>query len=102
MGSSTTELETPMTSPLNTANLDALGQRLGHEALATLVRLCPEVRDASPARQEAACAAMRAKAGDALDELLADAKAAPWLAHVAFTTAVLTLAHEGIRVIKGA
>jgi hypothetical protein len=45
---------------------------------------------------------MRAKAGDALDELLADAKAAPWLAHVAFTTAVLTLAHEGIRVIKGA
>ena len=91
-----------MTSPLNTANLDALGQRLSHEALTTLVRLCPEIREASPERLEAACVAMRAKVGDALDELLADAKAAPWLAHVAFTTAVLTLAHEGIRVIKGA
>jgi hypothetical protein len=102
MGSSTTDLETAMTSTLNTAHLDALGQRLGHEALATLVRLCPEIREATPERQEAACAAMRAKAGEALDELLADAKDAPWLAHVAFTTAVLTLAHEGIRVIKGA
>lgn len=81
--------------------IDALGQHLGQEALATLVRLCPEIREASPARQEAACAAMRAKVGEALDELLGDAKDAPWLAHVAFTTAVLTLAHEGVRVIKG-
>jgi len=81
--------------------IDALGQRLGQETLATLVRLCPEIREAAPARQEAACAAMRAKTGEALDELLADAKAAPWLAHVAFATAVLTLAHAGIRVIKG-
>jgi len=82
--------------------IDALGQRLGHEALTTLVRLCSEVREAAPERLEAACAAMRAKVGEALDELLADAKDAPWLAHVACTTAVLTLAHEGIRVIKGA
>lgn len=90
-----------MTEPLNAAHLDALGQRLGHEALTTLVRLCPEVRDASPERLESACAAMRAKVAEALDELLADAKDAPWLAHVVFTTAVLTLAQEGIRVIKG-
>lgn len=90
-----------MSTP-NLDKIDALGQRLGHESLATLVRLCPEIREASPERLEAACAAMRAKAGEALDELLADAKDAPWLAQVAFTTAVLTLAHEGIRVIKGA
>ena len=90
-----------MTAPLNTAHLDALGQRLGHEALMTLARLCPEIREASPERQEAACAAMRANVGEALDALLTDAKDAPWLAQVAFTTAVLTLAHEGIRVIKG-
>ena len=59
------------------------------------------IREASPEHQEAACAAMRAKLGEALDELLGDAKDAPWLAHVAFATAVLTLAHAGIRVIKG-
>ena len=72
-----------MSTP-NLDKIDALGQRLGHEALTTLVRLCPEVREAAPERLEAACAAMRAKVGEALDELLADAKDAPWLAHVAF------------------
>jgi hypothetical protein len=82
-------------------NIDALGQRLGTAALTTLVRLCPEIRTASPARQEAACAAMRAKAREAIDELLDDAKAAPWLAEVAFTSAVLTLANEGVRVLRG-
>ena len=81
-------------------SIDALGQRLGTAALTTLVRLCPEVRSASPARQEAACAAMRAKAGEAIDELLDDAKAAPWLAEVAFASAVLSLANEGVRVLR--
>ena len=82
--------------------IDALGSRLGQDALMLLIRLCPEIREATPERQEAACAAMRAKVDEAIDVFLADAKDAPWLAHVAFTTAVLTLAHEGIRVIKGA
>ena len=86
----------------NLAKIDALGKRLGQDALTLLIRLCPEIREASPERQEAACAAMRATVGEALDELLTDAKDAPWLAHVAFTTAVLTLVHAGIRVIKGA
>jgi hypothetical protein len=44
---------------------------------------------------------MRAKAREAIDELLDDAKAAPWLAEVAFTSAVLTLANEGVRVLRG-
>jgi len=82
-------------------SIDALGQRLGTAALTTLVRLCPEIRTASPARQEAACAAMRAKSGEAVDELLDDAKAAPWLAEVVFANAVLTLANEGIKVLRG-
>jgi hypothetical protein len=43
---------------------------------------------------------MRAKSKDAIDELLSDAKAAPWLAEVAFASAVLTLANEGIRVLR--
>jgi hypothetical protein len=90
-----------MTTPLNTANLDALGQRIGHEALTTLVRLCPEVREATPERLEAACAAMRAKVPETLDELLTDVNDAPWLYQVAFTSAVLTLVHAGVRVIKG-
>ncbi len=81
--------------------IDTLGQRLGTAALTALVRLCPEIRTATPARQEAACAAMRAKSGVAIDELLDDAKAAPWLAEVAFASAVLTLANEGIRVLRG-
>jgi hypothetical protein len=82
-------------------SIDILGQRLGTAALTTLVRLCPEIRIASPARQEAACAAMRAKSKEAIDELLDDAKAVPWLAEVAFASAVLTLANEGVRVLRG-
>jgi hypothetical protein len=93
--------ETAMTTPLNTANLDTLGQRIGHEALTALVRLCPEVREAAPERLEAACAAMRAKVPEAIDVLLADVNDAPWLYQVAFTSAVLTLVHAGVRVIKG-
>jgi hypothetical protein len=101
MGSSTITPESAMPTP-DLDKIDALGQRLGQEALATLVRLCPEIREAPPECREAACAAMRAKVDEAIDAFLADAKDAPWLAHVAFTTAVLTLANEGIRVIKGA
>jgi hypothetical protein len=82
--------------------IDALGQRIGQDALTLLIRLCPDIGEAPPERREAACAAMRAKVDEAIDVFLADARDAPWLAPVAFTTAVLTLAHEGIRVIKGA
>jgi hypothetical protein len=82
-------------------SIDLLGQRLGTAALTTLVRLCPEIRIASPARQEAACAAMRAKSKQAIDELLDNAKAAPWLVEVSFASAVLSLANEGIKVLRG-
>jgi len=86
---------------MNTATLDALGNKLANAALTTLVRLCPEVRTASEQQLEAACAAMRAKSGEAIDELLKDTRAAPHLAHVSFTSAVLTLATEGVKVLRG-
>ena len=85
----------------NLAKIDALGKRLGQDALTLLIRLCPEIGEAPPERREAACAAMRAKVDEAIDVFLADARDAPWLAQVAFTTAVLTLAEAGVRVIKG-
>ena len=86
---------------MNTASIDTLGNKLGTAALTTLVRLCPEVRTASTQQLDAACAAMRAKSKEAIDELLADAKAAPWMADAAFASAVLTLAHAGIKVMRG-
>ena len=61
---------------MNTANLDTLGNKLANAALTTLIRLCPEVRTASQQQLEAACAAMRAKSGEAIDELLKDTRAA--------------------------
>lgn len=85
---------------MNTEAIDRLGQALGQSALRTLVKLCPEVRTASEDRLEAACAAMRASAKDAVDELLADAKAAPWLAEMAFASAVLSIAQAGIEVLR--
>ena len=39
--------------------IDALGQQLATAALRTLIRLCPEVRTASTAQLDAACAEMR-------------------------------------------
>jgi anthranilate phosphoribosyltransferase len=65
-----------------------------------LVRLYPDVRQASDAQLEAACAAMRAKSRAVIDELIDDAKDAPGVAHIAFQTAALTLAHEGIQALK--
>ena len=43
----------------NLARLDELGQRLADQAFRALISLCPEIRSASSARQEAVCAAMR-------------------------------------------
>ena len=51
-------------------------------------------------QMDAACAALRAQVGPVLDELLTDAREAPTVAHVAFQSAALSLAHAGIQVLK--
>jgi hypothetical protein len=84
----------------NLARLDELGQRLADQAFRTLISLCPEIRSASPARQEAVCAAMRAKVAPAIDSLLEDARLAPCLAEAAFHNAVLTLALAGVEALQ--
>jgi hypothetical protein len=96
---STTRQEIGMNTP-NTQTIDILGKKLGEAALTLLVRLYPDVRQASDAQLEAACAAMRAKSRAVIDELIDDAKDAPGVAHIAFQTAALTLAHEGIQTLK--
>jgi hypothetical protein len=96
---STTRQEIGMNTP-NTQTIDILGKKLGEAALTLLVRLYPDVRQASDAQLEAACAAMRAKSRAVIDELIDDAKDAPGVAHIAFQTAALTLAHEGIQALK--
>jgi len=88
-------------TPTQARNLDTLGNQLANAALTTLIRLCPEIRTASDELREAACAAMRAKSKDAIDELLEDGRACPWMAETIFTSAVLTLAHAGAKVIRG-
>lgn len=87
---------------MNANPIDTLGKKLGDAALTLLVRLYPDVRSATTAQLDAACAAMRAKAQSVVDELLDDARDAPGVAHLAFQTAALTLAHEGIRVLQAA
>jgi len=84
----------------NFARIDELGQRLADQAFCTLISLCPEIRSASPARQEAVCAAMRSKVAPAVDSLLADARLAPCLAEAAFHNAVLTLALAGVEALQ--
>lgn len=89
---------------MNTANttqsIDTLGHKLGEAALTLLVRLYPEVRQATTAQMDAACAAMRAQARPVLDRLLDDARAAPWMAEAAFHAAALELAQAGIAVLR--
>lgn len=87
---------------MDTNKLDTLGKKLADAALTLLVRLYPAVRQASNAELEAACAAMRARSRSVLDELIDDARAAPGVAHFAFQSAALSLAHEGIRVLQEA
>lgn len=87
---------------MNANPIDTLGKKLGDAALTLLVRLYPDVSSATAAQLDAACAAMRAKAKPVVDELLDDARDAPGVAHLAFQTAALTLAHEGIRVLQAA
>ena len=83
-----------------TQSLDTLGHKLGEAALTLLVRLYPEVRQATTAQMDSACAAMRAQVGPVLDKLLTDAREAPTVAQVAFQSAALILAHAGIPVLK--
>lgn len=85
---------------MNTAAIDSLGNNLATAALRTLVRLCPEIRTASPETLESVCAAMRAKSRAVIDELFDDGSAAPWMAEAIFASAVLSLAHEGIKVVR--
>ena len=66
-------------TPTQATNLETLGNKLATAALTTLIRLCPEIRTASDDLREAACAAMRAKSRQAIDELLEDGKACPWI-----------------------
>ena len=84
----------------NLACLDELVQRLADQAFRTLISLCPEIRSASPAHQEAVCAAMRAKVAPSIDSLLEDARLAPCLAEAAFHNAVLTLALAGVKALQ--
>ncbi len=84
----------------NFQRIDVLGQRLADQAFRTLISLCPEIKSASPARQEAVCAAMRAKVAPAVDSLLEDARLAPCLADAAFHNAVLTLALAGVQALQ--
>jgi len=84
----------------NFQRIDELGQRLADQAFRTLISLCPEIKTASPARQEAVCAAMRAKLAAAVDSLLEDARLTPCLAEAAFHNAVLTLALAGVEALQ--
>lgn len=85
---------------MKTHKIDKVGDELANAALTMLVRLYPEIRNASTEEREAACAAMRAKAKLVLDKLFEDVQKAPWIAHIAFKTAALTLAHEGIQALE--
>ncbi len=84
----------------NLARLDELGQRLADQAFRALISLCPEIRSASSARQEAVCAAMRVKVAPSIDCLLEDVRLAPCLAEAAFHNAVLTLALAGVEALQ--
>jgi hypothetical protein len=89
-----------MSARPNFQRIDALGQRLADQAFRTLINLCPEIKSASPARQEFVCAAMRTKVAPAIDSLLEDARLVPCLAEAAFHNAVLTLALAGVEALQ--
>ena len=86
---------------MNPHTPDLLATKLAEAALTLLVRTCrKEVAAASHAELDAACAAMRAKARPVIDQLLDDARAAPWVAEAAFHAAALELAQAGIAVLR--
>lgn len=81
---------------------DTLAIKLAEAAMTVLVRVCrDEVATASNAQLEAACASMRASAKTVVDQLLDDARTAPWIAETAFHAAALELAEAGISSLRG-
>ncbi len=87
---------------MNTTVLDTLANKLAHDALVALIRLCPEIRTASEARKEAVCAGMRTVSKDTINQLMDDAADAPGVSHIAYQTAVLNIAHAGIKTLRSA
>jgi len=86
---------------MNTKAPDTLADKLAEAALTILVRTCRnEVAVASKDELETALAAMRARAKPVLSQLLNDAKAAPWIAEMAFQVAALDLAQAGIATLR--
>lgn len=86
---------------MNSTCPDTLATKLAEAALTVLVRTCrQEVAVATPDELDAACAAMRAKSRAVMEQLLDDARAAPWLAEAAFRAAALDLAQAGIAVLR--
>ncbi|MBS1941696.1 MAG: hypothetical protein JST38_12550 [Bacteroidetes bacterium] len=86
---------------MDTANLDTLANKLADAALTILVRTCrKETAAASHDDLEAACAAMRAKSKQVMDQLLDDVRIAPWAAENAFRCAALDLAQAGIATLR--
>ncbi len=81
-------------------NIEKLGAGIANGALTALIRLYPAIREANEAQRERACAAMRAKTQEVVDQMLDDTTAAPWLAKPNLELAILTLAQEGIRVLR--
>ncbi|MSQ50036.1 MAG: hypothetical protein EXR30_06545 [Betaproteobacteria bacterium] len=82
---------------MNTNAIDTLGKKLGGAALTLLIDLYPAVSHATTAQQDDACAGMRAKSKSLVDALFDDVREEPWVAHLAFKPAALSLAHEGCR-----
>ena len=80
--------------------IEKLGAGIANGALTTLIRLYPAIREANEAQRERACAAMRAKTREVVDQMLDDTKAAPWLATPSLQLAILSLAQEGIKALK--
>jgi len=88
---------------MDTANLDTMAKKLADTALTILVRTCrEETAAASHDDLEAACAAMRAKSKQVMDQLLDDVRIAPWAAENAFRCAALDLAQAGIATLRKA
>ncbi len=86
---------------IETLHSDTLGNQLATAAITTLTRLCPEIRTASNDLREAALGAMRAKSEEVADKLIDATFQTPWAAGDALDAAALTLATEGVKVIRG-
>ena len=86
---------------MNNPAPDTLAVKLAEAAMAVLVRACrDEVTSASNAELEAACASMRTRAKSVVNQLLDDARDAPWIAETAFHAAALELAEAGISSLR--